>query len=83
MHSNIFIFDWILFILACNKDSYKSLDVFEICKIGPGFTELAALERLNKSPLTYNGRNVVSTLVLSFFNGSSSFLQVTRTAIKA
>ena len=28
-------------------------------------------------------RNVVSTLVLSFLNGSSSFLQVTRTTIKA
>ena len=35
-------------------------------KIGPGFTELAALKRTNKSPYTYNGRNVVSTLVLSF-----------------
>ena len=38
--------------------------------------ELAALE-------TYNGRNVMTTLVPSFFNGSSSFLQVTRSTIKA
>ena len=45
--------------------------------------ELAALERLEKSPYTYNGRNVVTTLVPSFFNGSSSFLQVTRSTIKA
>ena len=45
--------------------------------------ELAALERLEKSPLTYNGRHVVTTLVHSFSNGSSSFLKVTRSAIKA
>ena len=51
--------------------------------IGPGSTELAALDCLKNSPWTYNGRNVVSTLVFSFLNGSSPFLQVTRTAIKA
>ena len=45
--------------------------------------ELAALERLQKFPLTYNGRNVVSTLGPSFLIGSSSYLQVTRTTIKA
>ena len=45
--------------------------------------ELAALERLEKSPWTYNGRNVVTSLVPSFFNGSSSFSQVTRSTIKA
>ena len=45
--------------------------------------ELAALERLEKSPYTYNGRNVVTTLVPTFSNGSSSFLQVTKSAIKA
>ena len=44
--------------------------------------ELAALERLEKSPLTINGGNVVTTLVPLFSNGSSSFLQVTRSAIK-
>ena len=31
----------------------------------------------------YNGRNVVTTLVLSILNGSSSFLQTIRTTIKA
>ena len=36
-------------------------------KIGPGSAELATLERLNKFPYTYNGRNVVSSLVNSFF----------------
>ena len=45
--------------------------------------ELAALERLKKIPLTYNGGNLVSTLAPSFLIGSSSFLQVTRTTIKA
>ena len=45
--------------------------------------ELAALEHLEKSPKTYNGRNVVATLVSnSFLIGSSSFLQVIRTTIK-
>ena len=45
--------------------------------------ELAALERLEKSPYTYNGRNVVTILVLSILNGSSSFLHTIRTTIKA
>ena len=52
-------------------------------KIGPGSAELATLERLKKSPYTYNGRNVVSSLVLSVLDESSSFLQITRTTIKA
>ena len=36
-------------------------------KIILGSTELAATERLVKSPKTYNCRSVVSTLVSSFF----------------
>ena len=32
--------------------------------------------------MNYNGRNVVTTLVLSILNGSSSFLQTRRTTIK-
>ena len=52
-------------------------------KIGPGTFEFAAFERLEKSPLTYNGRNVVTSLVLSILNGSSSFLHTIRTTIKA
>ena len=46
-------------------------------KIGPGTYELAALKRLEKSPYTYNGRNVVTTLVPSFLDESSSFLWIT------
>ena len=33
--------------------------------------------------MTYKGENLVSTLAPSFLIGSSSFLQVTRTTIKA
>ena len=51
-------------------------------RIRPGTYQLAALENLEKYPKTYIGRNVVATLVPSFSNGSSSFLQVTRSVIK-
>ena len=52
-------------------------------RIQPGTYELPALERLEKSPLTYNERNIVTTLVLLILNGSSSFLHTIRTTIKA
>ena len=52
-------------------------------KIRPRSTEFATLEHLKNSLSTYNGRNVVSTLVLLFLIESYSFLQVTRTTIKA
>ena len=52
-------------------------------RIRPGAYELPALECLEKSPYTYNGRNIASTLVLSILNGSSSFLHSIRTSIKA
>ena len=49
----------------------------------PTTTELPALECLEKSPLTDNGRNDVATLATSFLIGPSSFLRVTRTCINA
>ena len=52
-------------------------------KIWPGTYELAALERLEKSQYTNNGRKIVTTLVQSFLDGSASFLQVTSPTIKA
>ena len=52
-------------------------------QIGPRAAELDALERIEKFPPTYNGRNLVNTLVPSFLIGSSSFLQVARTYMKA
>ena len=45
--------------------------------------ELAALEQLKNFPKTYNGENLVSTLEPLYLIGSFSFLQVTRTTIKA
>ena len=55
----------------------------KFCRIRPRTYELAALEHLVKSPWTNNERNVVTTLVLSILNGSSLFLQIRRTTIKA
>ena len=50
-------------------------------RIQSGTYELPALERLEKSQYLYNGRNFVTTLVLSNLNGSSSFLQIQRTTV--
>ena len=55
----------------------------KLCRVQPGTFELPALERLEKSSKSYNGRNVVTTLVLSILNGSSTFLRTRRTTIKA
>ena len=44
---------------------------------------LGVLERLKKSPLTYNERDVVNTLAPLFLIGLSSFLQVARTVIRS
>ena len=52
-------------------------------QIRPATEELAVIERLKKSPYTYNGRIVVTTLVLSFCNRSYSFLQIRSTTITA
>ena len=52
-------------------------------KIEHGSMELAVLEFLKKNPCTYNGSKVVSTQVLLFLDGSPSFLQVSRTHVKA
>ena len=45
--------------------------------------ELASLEHLENFYRLIIGKNLVSTLVPSFLIGFSSFLQVTRTTIKA
>ena len=52
-------------------------------QIQPRTAELPALDGIEKFPYTYNGRNLVNTLAPSFLIGSSSFLQVTRTYMKA
>ena len=51
-------------------------------KIRPWTAELAALECLKKSPLTYNGKDVVNAPGPSLQMGSS-FLQAASTAIRS
>ena len=51
--------------------------------IGLPTAELAALERLKKSPLAYNGKNDVSTFSRLFMIGSFSYLQVMITYMRA
>ena len=69
--------------LQVTRTTIKSRMGSKFGRIRPGTYELAALERLEKSPYTYNGKNVVTTLVPSFLDVSSSFLQITRLTIKA
>ena len=69
--------------LQVKRTSITSRTSSKFGQIGPRTAELAALERLEKSPLTYNGRNLVNTLTPSFLIGSSSFLQVSSTCMKA
>ena len=69
--------------LQVTRTAIKSWMGWKFSKIRLGSMELAALERLKNFPYTYNERNEVSTLVRSFLDGPSSFLQVTRTTIKA
>ena len=70
------------FLQATSKPIISRMGL-KFSRIGPGTYELPALERLEKSPKTYNGRNFVTTLVLSILNESSSFLHTIRTTIKA
>ena len=76
-----FLIDSSLF-LQVTRTTIKPRMSSKFGRIRPGTYELAALERLKKSPWTYNGRNVLTTLVPSFFDGSSSFLQIRRPTIK-
>ena len=69
--------------LQVTRTSITSRTSSKFGQIGPRTVELAALERLEKSPYTYNGRNLLNTLAPAFLIGSSSFLQVTRTYMKA
>ena len=69
--------------LQVTRTTIKSWMGLKLGQIRPWAEELAALERLEKSPLTYNGRNVVTTLVPSFLDISSLFLQEIRITIIA
>ena len=69
--------------LQVTRTVVKAWMSLKFSKIEHGAMELAVLEHLKKSPYSYDRSNVVSTLVLLYFDGSSSFLQVSRTTIKA
>ena len=71
------------FHLTSTCTNIKAWMSLKFCRIRPRTYELAALEHLEKSPKTYNEKNVVTTLVLLILNGSSIFLQIRQTAIKA
>ena len=64
--------------LQVTRTTIKAWMKLNFNQIGLLIAELFALERLEKFLSTNNGRIVVTTM-----NGSSSFLQVTRTTIKA
>ena len=69
--------------LQLTRTVIKNWSRLKLSKIESGSMELAAIDRLKKFPDTYNGSNTLNTLVLSFYDGSSSFLQVSSTTIKA
>ena len=81
------------FSVAIDPILFSNLQIMRTCliswmssnfgQIGPPTTELAALERRKKFPLTYNGKNEVITFSWLFLIGSFSYLQVMRTYIKA
>ena len=69
--------------LQVTRTTIKSRMGSKFGRIRQGTYEFPALERLEKSPQTYNWKNVVTTLVPSFLDGSSSFMQIARPTIKA
>ena len=78
----IFLIESSLF-LQVRRKTIKSRLSFKFSLIETFTAGLVALERLKNFPLAYNRSNVANTLVPSFLIGSSSFLQDTRTYIKA
>ena len=62
--------------LQVTRTSITSQTSSKFGQIGPRTVELAALERLEKSPKTYNGRNLVNTIAPSFLAHLSRRLKV-------
>ena len=52
--------------LQVRRTTIKSWTTSKFDQFGPWTAELAALERLEKSPYTYNGRNLVNKLAPSY-----------------
>ena len=69
--------------LQVTRTTIKAWTSSKLDQVRPWTAELAALDRLEKSSYTYNWRNLVNSLASSFLIGSSSFLQVSRTCMKA
>ena len=69
--------------LQVRRSTIKAWMGLKFGQIRPWTLGLAALDCLKKFPYTYNGRNVVTTLVLSILDKSNSFLQIRRTTMKA
>ena len=82
-HSNSFILIGSSLFLQDMRTTILSRMSSKFGRIRLGIYELAPLGVLEKSPFTFNGRIVVTTLVPSFLDWSSSFLQVTRQTITA
>ena len=70
----LFLVDFFLF-LHIKRITIISRMTSNLSQIRSWTMELVALEFLEKSPYTYNERNVVATLAHSFLTQSSSFLQ--------
>ena len=69
--------------LQVTRTSIISQTSSKFGQIGPRTAELAALERLEKSPETYNGENDVITFSPLFLIRFFSYLRVMRTCIRA
>ena len=69
--------------LQVTRTSIISRTSSKFGQIGPRTAELAALERLEKYPYTYNGENDVITFSPLFLIRFFSYLQVMRTCIRA
>ena len=61
--------------LQVTRTAIKARMSSKFGEIRPRTVELAALERLEKFPYTYNGRNVVTTLASSFLAHQSRRLR--------
>ena len=78
-HSSIFVFQWIFFILAGNKNNYNISDEFEF---RPDLTSDCGVS----CPLVFENEKsifcIVATLAPSTLIGSASFLKETRITIR-
>ena len=82
-YSSTFSCDRNFFSFAGNENNSKVTDEFRIQPDPTMDFEVSCPRGLSKSPYTYDGRNVLTTLAPSFLIGTSTFLHETRTCIQA